>query len=228
MPLADEVPVVACIDVGSPKAGGVGWAVMDGERIQTGNLLPELILTLSTFLREHRRIALGFECPLYVPVGRPVLAMTQCRVGEKLTWCVGAGATVLAIGLAQVHWVLSGLQKRADSKLKGTSRWDSWANGDCSLLLWEAYITQSEGFAAPAHVLQSSSPHERDAAAGAWAFQARMAQTSPMVSDFGEEEVLSLLGLQLLNTGLSDDLALLSDRCLVIKARKPHGEEPLK
>jgi hypothetical protein len=64
-------------------------------------------------------------------------------------------------------------------------------------------------------------PHERDALCGALAFRQERPVDGGMPSDLLAEAALSLIGLHLIQTGLSNDVSLLSDRCMVLKVRKP-------
>ncbi len=214
-------PVIACVDVGSPKAGSVGWAIRDKDTVQTGQDLYGLMDALMPAIQRHRKMALGFECPLYIPLRESPKEMTKCRRGERLAWSTGAGATVLSIGLAQVHWVLTELIKHGMPKNRGTTQWASWSEGDSTLLLWEAYITQNDGIEIPVDGIRGNTAHERDAAAGTWAMWHKLQREPVLSSDFGDEKVLSLIGMQLLATDQSKNTELLYAPCVVLKAKKP-------
>jgi hypothetical protein len=52
-------------------------------------------------------VALGFECPLFVPLNLQPEALTTARSGEgSRPWSAGAGCGALATGLVQVAWIL--------------------------------------------------------------------------------------------------------------------------
>lgn len=62
--------------------------------------------------------------------------------------------------------------------------------------------------------------HEPDALAACVEFRRRM-DGGEMTSDLRSEAPLSLVGLHLIANGLSKDITLLTEPCIVVKARKP-------
>lgn len=213
--------VIACIDVGSPKKGNVGWAVLQADSQLTGCDLSELIDVLGVHMRSELPIAVGFECPLYLPKRDDPLSMTDCRRGETgLNWCGGPGASVLATGLAQVNWVLTKLAA-AKHDAAGTTRWSEFSGGRCRLFFWEAFITSRAGVSIRIESAVGVSHHEEDALCGALAFRQVPATNDNFPSDLEDERALSLIGMHLLDTGLSKDFTLLSEPCAVLKVRKP-------
>lgn len=213
--------VVACLDIGSPKKGNVGWAVLCGSSQRTGRDLWQFIEALVAHLSEKRSVAIGFECPLYVPKRSDVDAMTDCRLGEAgLNWCGGPGASVLATGLAQVNWVATQLVQRVPG-VAGTTRWPEFASGLCQMFFWEAFITSLAGVVVEIDAADDVTPHEQDALCGALAFRNVKVTASDFPSDLHDEPALSLIGLHLVESGLSQDVSLLSERCAVLKVRKP-------
>jgi hypothetical protein len=213
--------VVACVDIGSPKKGNVGWSLLHGETQSTGRDLPAFIALLEPHIRSGRTIAIGFECPLYVPKRADVTTMTDCRIGEEgLNWCGGPGASVLATGLAQTNWVLARMAELAPNAT-GTTRWHELQEGRCQFFFWEAFITSRAGAVVPIALVEGVSLHERDALAGALAFRQVVVTGRQFPSDLQDEGALSLIGMHLLETGLSKDMSLMSERCAVLKVRKP-------
>ncbi|MGH7619689.1 MAG: hypothetical protein ACREPM_20945 [Gemmatimonadaceae bacterium] len=58
-------------------------------------------------------IALGFECPLFLPVPSTAVSLGAARQGEgNRAWSAGAGAGSLATGLVQVAWIARELKAR--------------------------------------------------------------------------------------------------------------------
>lgn len=215
--------VVACLDVGSPLRDNVGWAVLHGGRSTYGRQLPKFTDQLVSHLKNGRSMALGFECPLYIPKRDDPMRMTRARLGERgVNWCGTPGGSVLATGLVQVNWVLRHLAQGV-SNLTSSTRWMEFRDKSVRLFIWEAFITQGEGAVmrdGVPHTRQASG-HERDAVCGAMAFSARASEQPELVSDLDQEPAISLIGMQLLNTGLATDLNLLSETCIVLKVRKP-------
>jgi hypothetical protein len=68
--------VTACIDIGSPKKGNVGWAVLQADSQRTGHDLSEFIDVVGVHRKAELSIAVGFECPLYVPKRDDLLSVT--------------------------------------------------------------------------------------------------------------------------------------------------------
>ncbi|MBN8507335.1 MAG: hypothetical protein J0L57_01850 [Burkholderiales bacterium] len=213
--------VIACVDIGSPKKGNVGWAVLHADSQRTGHDLDEFIDVVGVHMQAERPMAVGFECPLYVPKRDDLLAMTDGRLGEEgLNWCGGPGASVLATGLAQVNWVLTRLAAAKPSAV-GTTRWREFSSGRCCLFFWEAFITSRAGVSIPIEAVAGASHHVEDALCGALAFRQVAATDDEFPSDLGDERALSLIGMHLLETGLSKDMSLMSEPCAVLKVRKP-------
>ena len=85
--------VVAVIDVGSPKAGKLGWAFQrDDDPVETGSNLDEIVDRMGAAL-EVTSVALGFEAPLFVPYRNDAMTLTNARAGEgNRPWSAGPGA----------------------------------------------------------------------------------------------------------------------------------------
>lgn len=199
----------------------MGWAVLHEGRQTTGRHLGEFIDALSPHLVARRPVALGFECPLYVPKREDVQLMTGCRLGEEgVNWCGGPGASVLTTGIVQVNWVLAQLARRMPGS-KGTTRWAEFSCGQCQLFIWEAFITSRAGVEVAVDMKDGVSLHEGDALCGALAFRNVLVKEDQFPSDLQHEPALSLIGMHLLETGWSDDRSLMSESCSVLKVRKP-------
>jgi hypothetical protein len=219
-----ERTVVCCVDVGSPKKKNVGWAVVRGTEVLTGTNLDMLVTMLADAAAAGLPIALGFECPLYVPARDKLMMLTDARRDEPLAWTAGPGACVLASGLVVTSYVLRILRARV-AGLSGTTKWAEFARGDCGLLVWEAFITSRDEPTVHESVRPIANEHERDAMAGALAFRSRCTAYSGPESDFGPEPSVSLAAMSLLHSGLSSDVGLLSDVPLVIRTGKPAVSE---
>ena len=162
---------VVCVDIGSVRRQRFAWASDDGVNGNSPDALVE-------YLRELRdtgdNVALGFECPVWIPVPKLAGELGAKRQGEdRYPWSAGAGASALATGLAQIAWILRALAEpsvdgKGASKLQVTTsleRWDSSKPGPW--LLWEAFV------AGPRKPFgEASEQHLADARAGIAAFQA--------------------------------------------------------
>ena len=148
---------------GHPTPGGTG-------------LTPHKLVAFLLTLRESRdRVALGLECPTWIPVPQAAIDLGAKRNGEgRYPWSAGAGAGALATGLAQIAWILRNLNQSEQSKsrkkateLKVTTsreRWNAAKAGEW--LLWEAFVP---GDRKPAS--DAATQHTADARAGVDAFK---------------------------------------------------------
>lgn len=184
-----------------------------------GPEIVDLVEAVAAHLGDGRAVAVGFECPLFVPVPEAPLRLGAARVGEGArSWSAGAGAVALTTGLVQVAWVLSELRKRLPAAASYLD-WSSFEGAGSGLLLWEAFVTdQAKG-----------GSHIDDATIAALAFRAQV-RASATVS---AERPLSLVGMALLWSGWSIDLSLLHCSCLIVKppvsppaASTPHRFRP--
>jgi len=214
--------VVACLDVGSVKRNSVGWAVIKGERANVGSSLVEFVDLIVSHLNSGEKVALGFECPLYLPCRTVPEELTSKRINENyLTWSGGPGPGVLATGLVQVRWLLNIISVRA-SNTRATTRWYEFKDDGRNLFVWEAFITSKDGERPDLqqYGLSDLPDHQDDALSGAHTFLTRAGGPEPLTSDLGEEPSMSLIGWHLISTGLASDLSLANETCLVIKTRK--------
>lgn len=202
---------VACADVGSIAQGNFGWAICKPhepliavERESIEALGNEVVRRLNA----GEQIALGFECPLFVPITIEPEKLTKARIGEgNRTWCAGAGSGALAIGLVQATWLLRYIKAGLRIKPTATLDWDRFAEGRAALFLWEAFVSRKA----------KSGSHERDARNAVQAFCGTL-PTPPAFSAIKSPTSLSLIGAALLRTGWDVPPQILGESCLVIKA----------
>ena len=201
-------PIVWVADIGSIMEGNFAWC-----RLSIGSDDPECGAQSHTMahrvardLASGGRVALGFECPLWVPVPDNYRHLGSQRQGERgRPWSAGAGAAVLATGLAQSVWILERIRGECSVAVQPTFEWASLTSGKANLFLWEAFVSgEAKG-----------ASHEEDATRAAQAF---IAAVPHLASDVTGVNPYSLIGAALLRCGLSTDLRLLSMSCVVVKA----------
>jgi hypothetical protein len=91
--------VVAAVDVGAVRNIGYWRDSADGSG--GGTKLEELAAQVAADLDLGRRVALGFEAPLFVPMPEDSDGLNRQRTGERgRPWCAGAGT-------ARSRWVHS-------------------------------------------------------------------------------------------------------------------------
>lgn len=200
---------VLCADVGSVKRENFGWfaRLSDGTE-RKGSDIHELAECVAALLIEGKSVALGFEAPMYVPLRKDVLTLTSKRRGEtNANWIGGPGASVLATGLVQVPWLLSKVREKMRRPARAVLDWADFRSGAAELFLWEAFVSGAA----------KGGSHIEDAEIAVNAFL-RDLPNPGNDTEFSDPEVLSLLGVFLLRTGWRDELSVLSERCLVVKA----------
>lgn len=170
--------------------------------------IEDLVASVADDLAQHRPIALGFECPLFVPAPEDSQKLGRARPGEgDRPWSAQAGATSMVAGTVQTLWVLRALRPAA-SNTPAFLDWEAFRRESSGLFLWEAFVSAAA----------KGVTHEDDAAIGARAF--RDALPNPFIHNAlpATGDVLSLIGAALLRSGWSVDPQVLSTPCVVIKA----------
>lgn len=202
--------VVYCADIGSLRSGRFAWAdtgpIEDESAVEKRFTRPSgLVEAVMADLHDGRTVALGFESPLFIPVPVDEMRLGAARTGEgNRAWSAGAGAQVLATGLAQTTWTLEQIATATDG-VRATTDWHATASGEANLFLWEAFVTARD----------KGRDHRHDAHLAACAF--RDALPDPrMRSRVTSPRALSLVAASLLWSGLSRDTALLHLPTVVI------------
>ncbi len=199
---------IFCADIGSVKSGKFGWAGLSasGDAI-SGSRIEELAKEVSDLLNSGSKVALGFECPLYVPIRNEPDCLTKARKGEgNRPWSAGAGCGALATGLVEVVWILSSIRALMTSTQPFFLEWSEFDSADRGIFLWEAFITGSS----------KGNSHSQDAEIAITAF--RKALPNPEEQNaITETEVFSLIGASILRAGWSEDAHLVFQQCTVIK-----------
>ncbi len=205
--------LIACADIGSVRTGRFGWAARDDDGSWHDGDEPETLAQLvSATLRSGSQVALGFECPLFVPVSRDPNRLTSARTGEgNRPWSAGAGAGVLATGLTEVVWILRRIRELAPDA-SAVDLWDVFHRMGADVLLWEAFVTSGA----------KGADHRADARIAVEEF-GRRAAAGNVTSDVTCEHPFSLLAAAMLTTGWSDHVPLLATSCIVVRAAEQPG-----
>lgn len=203
---------IGVIDVGSPKGGKLGWAILapDADPVLGKDL--DAFIDAMKALGAHWPLAIGFEAPLFIPTPAEALKILNARKGEESRpWSAGAGAAVTTAALAVVTYTLGGLRRGLG---EATASTDLAAlpvrPGDT--FFFETFVTAAA----------KGDDHADDAFIAAREIQTLLAGDRPYRSAIDEPDVFSLLGASLLRTGWSTDLAVLSAPCLVVKPGFDH------
>lgn len=208
---------ICCADIGSIRNDNFGWAVVHGDRQRGGKAIGGLVEEVVGSLAAGVKVALGFECPLWVPVPDDPLGLTAGRkVDADRAWSSWVGASVLAAGLTETVWILRqirrGLADKGASLPSAYLDWDAFTGAETGIFLWEAFVTGAAKAAA-----SEEDGHTADARIACGEFAARLPDPTSKSVDEPPHAVRSLIGAALLWAGWSEDLKLLRARCLVVK-----------
>jgi hypothetical protein len=196
--------IVYAADAGSITQGNFGWA-----RVSTIGALDEetcvmrLRDSLVADLSAGHAVALGFECPLFLPVPRHSSELGKARPGEGKH---SFSACAAIAGWVELAWVLREL-KQVLPLLRGTLSWYDITENTADVLLWEAFISGTD----------KRGTHSADAAAAAKAMSEHLSAGEP-ASSIRADLPLSVAGALLLWAGLSSDLNLLHRSVPVVRA----------
>jgi len=204
-------PVVAyCADIGSVAKKHFAWArgAASSRECLRGSDPRELAAAVAADLMRRTPVALGFECPLFVPVPEDPARLTARRDGEgQRPWSAAAGAASLVTGLTETVWVLRELRRLVSAGVAAFLEWEAFRASGTGLFLWEAFVTSGG----------KGSGHSHDAEIAVQRFLALIAELTQGNAVQQSGPVHSLVGAALLRTGWGTDLALLETPCLVIK-----------
>ena len=203
--------VIGCSDIGSVAKNKFGWA--RGEHVGRdlavtgGHDIRDLVTSVIRDLSAGCSVALGFECPLYVPISEDPRGLTSARLGEgSRAWCAGAGSGALATGITETVWILDQIRRQLGSPIPAFLDWNEFRSCNHGLFVWEAFVTgQAKG-----------GSHQADADIAVRAFASALPDV-PAANAVHADNAHSLIGAALLRTGWSSDVALLGKTCVVIR-----------
>lgn len=200
---------IYCADVGSISAKKFGWAAKrcNEDKIVIGTEIEDFSSMISDSIRLGEKVAIGFECPLFVPMRSEPKRVNSARKGEgNRSWSAGAGTGALATGLVEVLWVMNAVTESLGYAPHAQFSWSEFQTTD-SVFLWEAFVTaDAKGVS-----------HADDAVIGITAFLNSLADFESS-NAIDEDSVLSLVGAAALRANWSHDPQVLSEPCHVIKA----------
>ena len=218
---------VVAVDIGSvAPPSKFAWAAFDApgrDLIADGTDPETAVSALVPGLLAGAQAALLLEAPVSVPVpgGQPGAwrGLGKARDGERnRPWSAGAGAGVLATGLAQGAWMLRQLAITVPG-LAATTQPGSWRRGGAQLLLAEAFVSAA-GKPEPL----SAGQHAADAAAAGLALVGLLDSPATLSSSVrcSPQDSFNLLTAMALWAGLRIDRDELRAEVLVVAARPQH------
>lgn len=201
---------IYCADIGSIAKGNFAWAFRSAtaRTHATGTDIEELGDRVATDLQHDTPVALGFECPLFVPFGPRPKELTRARRGEgNRPWSAGAGSSALATGLTETSWLLAHIHSKAAPGTTLHLSWQEFQRSGRALFIWEAFVTGSA----------KGQTHSQDAALAVEAFCSALPNPDD-ANSIHEEAVFSLIAAAALRAGWQSAHALLDQPCIVIRA----------
>lgn len=202
--------IVWVADVGSIKNKKFGWcrATSSKDPTITGTDIVQFVDGIAKDISEGKRIALGFECPLFVPITDNPIGLTSSRIGEgDRAWSAGAGCGALAVGLTETVWVFEQLRKLSINEIIPTFDWDGFMSGEGNLFIWEAFVTkEAKGLS-----------HHGDAEVAAKTFLDKYPDITGSNS-VRANNPFSLAGAALLRAGITTDLNFILTPVVVIRS----------
>ncbi len=206
--------VIHCADIGSICRNNFGWARLEVDQAvgcSTGCDIQVFAKQIAMDLNAGQHVALGFECPLFVPVPDDPNGLTSARPGEgDRAWSAGAGAGSLATGLTETVWILDRVRRHLKSPcaVPVHTEWKPFeSNG--GLFIWEAFVTKEA----------KADTHHGDADLAVLSFQDSLPNPETMNAVKCDDRVRSLVGAALLQTDWVSEPAWLSKSCIVIRVQ---------
>jgi hypothetical protein len=203
---------VFCADVGSLAQGNFAWAARlpadDAEDERDPFSIDSLAAVVVYQLAEQRPAALGFEAPIFIPVPDDSARLGKARPCDKKApaWSSGPGGSVMATGIAQMAWLLRTVREAVPGTRVHLG-WESFAQAQAGLLVWEAFVTRDA----------KGATHEEDARIGVEAFCAQL--PSPGDDNANDtEQPLSLAAAAALWAGWDVPAAMLNSPCVLVRA----------
>lgn len=140
----DSRVTVWVADVGSISRNHFGWckaAPIKGT-LRIGVDIAEFADGICEDISDERKVALGFECPLFIPVPEDSAKLGKARVGDgDRAWSATAGAGALAIGMVESAWVFRRIARTSKRPVLPTLRWPDFHQGQSNLFVWEAFVS---------------------------------------------------------------------------------------
>jgi hypothetical protein len=206
--------IVHCADVGAVSKDNFAWARLavgeQGTACTTDHDIEKFADTVATDLNSGAHVAVGFECPLFVPVPEDPRGLTSGRPNEHdRPWSAGAGASSLATGLTQTVWILDHAKRRTSITPAVFLKWQPFWTAVGGLFVWEAFVTRAA----------KTRTHHGDAELAVMSFRDSLPDPEQQNAVVCAGPVRSLIGAALLQAGWVKELAWLGESCLVIRPK---------
>lgn len=202
--------IIYAADIGSVKSNNFGWSrlVYGSDDFHSDISISNFVQYIIEDIEQGSKVSIGFECPLFLNLPDDPTYLTCARIGEgSRAWSAGAGSGALATGLTEVLWILDQIHKRVKTIINATFSLDEFNLENANLLIWEAFVTSTS----------KGGSHCKDAEIAVKTFSERY-MTGNLKSDVSVENPYSLVGGAFLKSGISKDIGVLNEQCIVVKA----------
>ncbi len=208
--------VVYAADIGSIKKKHFGWCRAEISQYQKDwpceTDINKFVESVIKDLKKNKKVAIGFECPLFVPIADKPEDLTKAREGENnRPWSAGAGCAVLATGLTECVWIFKKIRE-SNVDVKPSFSWKEFRENKSNFFIWESFVTS----------LAKEKTHPDDAKKAVETFLAKYPDKIEEGNSDKAGNVYSLVGAGLLRADLTTNWKLLSERCIVIKSQPGH------
>jgi len=216
--------VVWVADVGSISKFNFWWCRAPSLKQITcskpGNDIDKFADGIVKDLKNGKKVALGFECPLFIPVRDKTSELTKGRKGRdgkgdgNRPWSAGAGCASLATGLTECVWIFERMRQKfgeaTQKYVRPTFDWKEFIPKDANLFIWEAFVSKNA----------KGASDRDDAKIAARTFWSKYHKCRNIVeaSAVNEPAVYSLVGAALLRSNLTKRISILREACIVIKS----------
>lgn len=200
------------IDAGSIPRKKFAW-VSSGDRSKRSRDIEELAADICQDIAAGRKVSIGIECALFIPCTEDPNKLGKARAGDctpevgSKPFSASPGACATMTGLPALAWVLRRI-KQEHPDVTVTTRWDDFRAGQAHIFLWEAFVSGKEKAA--------SGDHHDDALLALDAFE-KDAQDERLETRVTAENPFSLAAAAILWAGLSEDVSLLHEPCVVLR-----------
>ena len=199
-----EVVIYAC-DVGSIARNKFAWTSSTRGEAGSGDI-EELVEEVVGDIKANQQIAIGFECPLFIPCPEFSEDVGKARSGDgDRAYTASVGASAAMTGLSQVAWILCAVHARCP-EAEATTSWQTFIDNNVDLFIWEAFVTGKD----------KAADHIHDAYVAMKAFQKNIERIEE-ASCVSCPNPVSLAGAMILWSGMSDDLNLLHIPCITLR-----------
>ena len=142
--MSDNNLVIFCADVGKfsdiETKNNFGWA-SNTEGMSSD--IYEFCRKIAFCIEKKKKVCIGFECPLWLPLRSNPSELTRAREIEgNRAWSAGAGPYVTTTGLVQTAWVFREIKNLLPNHdLTAYFDWTHFTQAEDGIFIWEALVS---------------------------------------------------------------------------------------